>query len=96
MDNFRNSKAKGNNIKYRVPIKTAGVCTVNRIVPAINIHIIAQQALSGGGEGVGILEAAEAGVVVAGFQVVELVLRVKDITPVAQGIVVAVTRTSRL
>lgn len=43
----------------------------NRIITAIGKHIIAQQALAGGGEGIGIDESAEAGDVVAGLEVVQ-------------------------
>ena len=44
---------------------------INRVVITIGKHVVAQQALACGGEGVGIEEAGEGGVVVAGLEVIE-------------------------
>ena len=41
------------------------------IIIAVGKHIVAQDALAGGGEGVGIEEAGGGGVVVAGMEVIE-------------------------
>ena len=41
-----------------------------RSVHAIGKHVIAQQALSGGGEGIGVDESSESGGIVAGLEVV--------------------------
>ena len=61
----------------------------NRIITAIGKHVIAQQALSGGGKGIGIDESAEAGIVIAGLEVVQAGFGVPDIATVAQGIIEA-------
>ena len=48
-----------------------GVYTINRIIIAIREHIAADNALAGGGVGVGVQEAAQLGIVVAGLEVIE-------------------------
>ena len=50
--------------------------TINRIIPTVGKHIIAQEPLAGGGVGVGIEESAYLGIVITGLQIVELSLRV--------------------
>ena len=44
---------------------------INRIIQTIREHIIAEEALAGGGVGVGVYEAAGGGVVVAGLEIIE-------------------------
>ena len=61
--------------------------TVNRIIQAIGKHVIAQNALAGGDEGVCADEAAEGGVVVAGLEVVKPRFLVVDIASIAEGVV---------
>ena len=51
---------------------------VHRIVITVGKHVIAQEALAGGGEGIGGIEAAQAGVVIPGLEVVELKFSVLD------------------
>ena len=46
---------------------TGNINSSHRIIPAIRKHVIAQQALAGGDEGVGIDEAADSGVVITGL-----------------------------
>ena len=43
----------------------------NRVIQAIRKHIATDNALSGGGVGVGVYEAAELGIVVAGLEIIE-------------------------
>ena len=45
--------------------------TVNRITSTIRKHVSAEDALAGGGVGVGVQEAAEFRIVVAGLEVIE-------------------------
>ena len=45
-------------------IPTGNINTLNRIVPAVSKHVIAEEALAGGDEGVGVEEAADGGVVI--------------------------------
>ena len=61
----------------------------NRIITAIGKHVIAQQALAGGGEGVRIDESSEAGIVIAGLEVVQAGFGVPDVAMVTQGVIEA-------
>ena len=61
----------------------------DRIVEAIGEHVIAQDALAGGDEGVCADEAAHLGVVVAGLEVIEAGFGVVDIATVAEGVQLA-------
>ena len=56
------------------------------IIQAIGKHIIAENALAGGDEGVCAEEAAHFWVVIAGLEVIEAGLLVKDIATVAEGV----------
>lgn len=49
-----------------------GIFTIGRIVPTIGVHVVAQEALAGGDEGVGIDKSAELGIVISGLEVVQL------------------------
>jgi hypothetical protein len=68
---------------------SCGIGIVYGIIVAVRKHVIAQEALSGGGEGIGGIETAQAGVVIPGLEVVELKFRVIDIATVAQGGILA-------
>ena len=59
------------------------IASINRIVEAIGKHVIAQQALAGGGEGVGIEEAGGGGVIVAGLEVIKASLGIVAIASVS-------------
>jgi len=59
---------------------------INRIAVAISKHVIANNALAGGGIGVGVEETAGFGAVVAGLQIVEAGEGVEDVTAVAEGV----------
>ena len=59
---------------------------INRIIVTIGKHVIAQQPLTGGGEGVGVEEAAGFGVVVAVLQIIQAGLNVEDVAAVAQRV----------
>ena len=48
-----------------------GVITHNRITLTVGEHVIAQDALAGGGEGVCVDEAADGGIVITGLQIIE-------------------------
>ena len=50
---------------------TIVICPVHRIVVAIREHIAPEEALAGGGEAVGVDEAADRGVVIAALQIIE-------------------------
>ena len=67
-------------------MSTGCVSPRGRVVPAVGEHIIAEEALAGGGVGVGVDESADGGVVVAGLEVIEPGFGVVDIAAVAQGI----------
>ena len=56
-----------NNCKTR----TKSIVTNNRIIATIGKHIVAQQALSGGSECVGVEETASCLVVISGLQVIQ-------------------------
>ena len=58
----------------------------DRTISTIGKHIIAHHTLPGGGVGVRIDEAGHPGIVITGLQIVELSLRVKNISTVAQGV----------
>ena len=45
-----------------------------RIIITIGKHVIAQEALAGGGEGIGVEEAAQRGVVIAALEVIKFAL----------------------
>ena len=47
------------------------ICPVHRVIETISEHIAAEEPLTGGGEAVGIDEAAEIGVVITALQVIE-------------------------
>ena len=62
------------------------ISTNDRIIPTIRKHVIAEEALPGGGEGVGIEEAGCGGIIVAGLEVIELCFGVVDIAPIGEGV----------
>ena len=52
-------------------LSSSVVAITYRIIPTIREHIAAEEALAGGGEAVGVDEAAEIGVVITALQVIE-------------------------
>ena len=71
-------------IKNRDGNGSAGIVAVHWIVQTIGEHIIAQNALAGGCEGIGIDEAAEFGIVIAVLEVIEFGFIAVDVATVAQ------------
>lgn len=47
------------------------IATAYRIVAAVSEHVVAQQALAGGDEGIGVDKSADGGVVITALQVIE-------------------------
>ena len=60
---------KKNSPKF--PLMSAGVATIYWIISAIGKHVIAEYALAGRNEGVGVEESADGGIVISGLQVIE-------------------------
>ena len=46
-------------------------CSADGVIPTIGKHVIAENTLAGGNEGVGVDEAGDFGVVISGLQVIE-------------------------
>ena len=65
---------------------SAGITAIDRIVQAVNIHIVANCALPRGNGGICIDKSAPLGVIVAGLEVVQLRFGVIDIATIAQGV----------
>ena len=59
---------------------------IHRIIPAVHKHIAAEDALTGGGEAVGVEEAAKRGVVVPTLQIVKSRLGIVVVTAVTDGV----------
>ena len=55
------------------------VRSADGIIATIGKHVIAQQALASGNEGIGVKEAAQFGIIIAGLEVISLVFCVVDI-----------------
>ena len=68
---------------------SAWITAICRIIPAVGKHIVAQEALAGGGKDVGVDESAEAGIVIAGLEVVQTSFGVPDVATVTQGVIEA-------
>ena len=66
---------------------SASVFKIGRIIIAIREHITAEDALAGGGIGVGVEEAAQLGVVVAGLEVVQTGIGIVIIGSVAKRVI---------
>lgn len=49
----------------------AEICSADGVIPTIGKHVIAENTLAGGNEGIGVDEAADCGVVITGLQVIE-------------------------
>ena len=47
------------------------IATAYRIVAAVSEHVVAQQALAGGDEGIGVDKSADGGVVITALQIIE-------------------------
>ena len=69
------------------PRLARGVTPIYRVISAVGEHVVAGEALAGGGEGVCIQESAGVRVVVPALEVVQLRFGVVDIAPVAEGVV---------
>jgi hypothetical protein len=67
-----------------IEIISAGIYEVNRIASAVGEHVIAQNALTSGGECICVDESAYAGVVVTALEVIEVGLLVVDVATAAK------------
>ena len=65
------------------------VSSYNRVIPAIRIRVMPENALAGGEEDIGRDEPADFGVIVPALEVVETCLLVIDISTVAEGIILS-------
>ena len=65
------------------------VSSYNRIIPAIRICVMPENALAGGKEDIGGNEPADFGVIVSALEVVETCLLVIDISTVTEGIILS-------
>ena len=61
---------------------------IHRVVPTVGKHVIAQEALAGGGVAVCVDETGNAGIIVTALQVVEIGFSVLVVPSVSQGIYV--------
>ena len=60
-------------------VSSVSIYAADRIIPAIGKHIVAEEALAGGNEDVGIDESADFGIVITGLEVIESSLSVIDL-----------------
>ena len=65
------------------------VSSYNRVIPAIRIRVMPENALAGGEEDIGRDEPADFGVIVPALEVVETCLLVIDISTVTEGIILS-------
>ena len=65
------------------------VSSYNRVIPAIRIRVMPENALTGGKEDIGGNEPADFGVIVPALEVVEACLLVIDISTVTEGIILS-------
>ena len=65
------------------------VSSYNRVIPAIRIRVMPENALAGGEEDIGGNKPADFGVIVPALEVVETCLLVIDISTVAEGIILS-------
>ena len=65
------------------------VSSYNRVIPAIRIRVMPENALTGGEEDIGGNEPADFGVIVPALEVVETRLLVIHISTVAEGIILS-------
>ena len=65
------------------------VSSYNRIIPAIRICVMPENALAGGKEDIGGNKPADFGVIVPALEVVETCLLVIDISTVTEGIILS-------
>ena len=65
------------------------VVHIHRIIPAIRICVMPENALAGGEEDIGGNEPADFGVIVPALEVVETCLLVIDISTVTEGIILS-------
>ena len=65
------------------------VSSYNRVIPAIRIRVMPENALTGGEEDIGGNEPADFGVIVPALEVVEAGFLIIDISTVAEGIILS-------
>ena len=65
------------------------VVHIHRIIPAIRIRVMPENALTGGEEDIGGNEPADFGVIVPALEVVEAGFLIIDISTVAEGIILS-------
>ena len=65
------------------------VSSYNRVIPAIRIRVMPENALTGGEEDIGGNKPADFGVIVPALEVVETCLLVIDIPTVTEGIILS-------
>ena len=68
---------------------TAAIAHIHRVIPAIRICVMSENALAGGEEDIGGNEPADFGVIVPALEVVETCLLVIDISTVTEGIILS-------
>ena len=52
-------------------LRALGIFSIDRIIPAVGKHVITEDTLTSGNEGVGVDEAADGGIVISGLQIIE-------------------------
>ena len=65
------------------------VVHIHRVIPAIRIRVMPENALAGGEEDIGGNEPADFGVIVPALEVVEAGFLIIDISTVAEGIILS-------
>ena len=68
---------------------TAAIAHIHRVIQAIRICVMSENALAGGEEDIGGNEPADFGVIVSALEVVETCLLVIDISTVTEGIILS-------
>ena len=63
-----------------------GVVGHHRVIIAMCKHIVPQDSLTSGGEGISVQESSHDGVIISALQVIETGFAVAVVTPVAQGV----------
>ena len=74
---------------YCFSIRTAVIAHIHRIIQAIRIRVMPENALAGGEEDIGGNKPADFGVIVPALEVVETCLLVIDISTVTEGIILS-------
>ena len=74
---------------YCFSIRTAAIAHIHRVIQAIRIRVMPENALAGGEEDIGGNKPADFGVIVPALEVVETCLLVIDISTVTEGIILS-------